>query len=60
MKVVSETSIEKPFIISRNRGFITVYDFSSGFTFHLPSSRQTTSEAASLSSPTGDNQIRSL
>ena len=60
MKVVSETSVEKTFIISQNRGADTVYGFSSGLTFHLPTSHQTTSEATSLSSPTGGIRIRSL
>ena len=55
MKVVSKTSVEKPFIISRNRGADTVYGFSSGLTSHPPTSHQTTSEATSQSSPTGDN-----
>ena len=60
MKVVSETSVEKTFIISRNRGVITVYGFFTGFTSHLPTSRQTTLGATSQSFPTGDNQIHSL
>ena len=54
MKVVSENNI------SRNRGADTVYGFSSGLTFHLPTSHQTTSEASSLSFPTGDIRIHSL
>ena len=60
MKVVSKTSIEKTFNISRNRGANTVYGFFTGLTFHPPSSHQTTSEATSLSSLIGDNRIRSL